>query len=574
MIRKLAKYYRGHMLLFVIDMICATLVAASDLMYPLIAREMINKYIPNENLRLIITWSVVLFVMCLVKAALNYFINYYGHVMGARMQEDMRRELFTHIQKLPIPFFDKNKTGIIMSRVVNDLIDITELAHHGPEDLFLSFVMFISSFIVLSTINLYMTLTVFFIVPFIFIFAKSMRRKMSNAFKKSREEIAEVNANLENSLSGIRVTKSYTGTKHEIEKFEVHNRSFQTSRSAAFKVMARFHVGMNISMDMLNVMVLVSGVLFFYYGLIDIGSFLAFFLFVGNILNPVKRFVGFFEQLQEGMTGFERMQEILQEEQETEPENPVDIKKVKGDILFENVCFSYISDDEKHENNVIKDLSLDIKAGDTVALVGPSGGGKTTLCNLIPRFYEVSSGAIKIDGIDIRDMSRETLRSNIGIVAQDVFLFTGNIRENIAYGDLSANEDKIIDAAKNANIHDFIMSLPEGYDSYVGERGVKLSGGQKQRLAIARVFLKNPSILILDEATSALDNATELMIQRSLEKLSKGRTVLVVAHRLSTIRNADEIVVLTDDGIKERGNHETLLQQNGIYAGLHSSIKN
>ena len=570
MLKRFISYYRPHWKLFCADMFCAFLVAVADLFYPIIAKNMINDYVPNRNLRLLLIWGGVLLAIYCVKAGLNYFIQYYGHIVGVRMQADMRRDVFKRLQKMPFSFFDENKTGTIMSRIINDLMDISELAHHGPEDLFLSIVLLIGSFVMLSIINLPLTLIIFALLPFVVFFAVKMRRKMSNAFLRTREEIAEINASLENSIAGIRVSRAYTSGEHEEKKFEIHNKNFQKARAAAYKVMGLFFAGMALFMDILYLVVLVAGGVFFFYGKIDVGEFAAYLLYINMFLNPIKRLVSFFEQFQNGMTGFKRFEEIMEEQEEPEAEDAIQVDKLNGVIDFEDVSFQYKSrnGDEK-QDMVISHLSLHIDKGKTVALVGPSGGGKTTLCHLIPRFYEVTDGAIRIDGQDITGLSRLSLRKNIGMVAQDVFLFTGTIRENIAYGNLDATDEEIIEAAKKANIHEFIMTMEKGYDTYIGERGVKLSGGQKQRISIARVFLKNPSILILDEATSALDNATEMLIQNALEELSVGRTSIVVAHRLSTIKNADEIIVLTDEGIKERGTHEELLQQNGLYAQLY-----
>lgn len=568
MIKKFISYYKPHKKLFIWDMICAFLVAICDLFYPIIAGNMIDDYIPNKKLKLLLTWGLALFIIYIIKAGLNWFIQYYGHVVGVRMQADMRKDVFRKLQKLPFSYFDENKTGTIMSRIINDLMDISELAHHGPEDLFISVISLLGAFIILCTINISLTLIIFITLPFIVIFSVKMRKSMSRAFTETREEIAEVNASLENSIAGIKVSRSYTSSSHEENKFEYHNDNFKKARSRAYKVMGYFFSGMGLFTDLLYLIVLVAGGLFCYYQIITVGEFAKYVLFITMFLNPIKRLVQFYEQLQNGMTGFERFQEIMSVSEEQEKENAVNLKNVKGNIEFRNVCFSY-TDSNEDNDLIINNLDLDIKSGKTVAIVGPSGGGKTTLCHLIPRFYEINSGSILIDGVDIRDVSRESLRKNIGMVAQDVFLFTGTIKENIAYGNLDATDEEIIEAAKKANIHEAIMQMENGYDTYIGERGVKLSGGQKQRVSIARVFLKNPAILILDEATSALDNATEMLIQQSLEELSKGRTCIVVAHRLSTIKNADEIIVLDDEGIKERGTHQDLLDKGGIYSELY-----
>ena len=569
MIKRFIHYYKPHRKLFFADMFCALLVAICDLFYPMIAKNIINDYVPNRNLRLLLVWAVALVCIYLLKAGLNYFIQYYGHIVGVRMQSDMRRDMFQKLQKLPFSYFDENKTGTVMSRMINDLMDISELAHHGPENLFLSLILLVGSFVILCTINPLLTLIVYAALPFIIFFTVKMRRDMHIAFKRTREEIAEVNANIENAISGIRVSRAYTADKQETEKFELCNGRFVQARSAAYRVMARFFSGMDLCMDMLYVIVLVTGGIFFFQEWIDVGEFAVFLLYINMFLNPFKKLIQFFEQFQNGMSGFERFEQIMTESEEPITGSEIELPKLSGDIDFRHVNFRYKTDNSD-QSLVLKDLSLHIPQGKTIALVGPSGGGKTTLCHLIPRFYEISAGSITIGEHDIREISRYALRKNIGIVAQDVFLFTGTVRDNIAYGKPDASEEEIISAAKKANIHDTVMTMENGYDTYIGERGVKLSGGQKQRISIARAFLKNPPILILDEATSALDNATEMMIQKSLEKLSQNRTSIIVAHRLSTIKNADEIVVITDDGIKEQGTHQQLLDKGGIYAELYA----
>lgn len=566
MLKRFLNYYKPVKKILIFDLICALLVAFFDLFYPMITRNIINIYVPDRNLRLMITWLIVLAVLYIIKIFLNYFITYYGHVMGVKMQAHMRKDMFEHLQDLPFVFFDENKTGTITSRIVNDLMEISELAHHGPEDLFISSIMLIGSFSILSMINLPLALIVFAFVPLLLFIALKLRSRMEETFLKSREAIGEVNANLENSISGIRVSKAFTNRESEIEKFDRNNNFFQETRKRAYKVMAEFHTGTTFVTDVLNIVVLSAGGFFFYNGLIDFGDFAAFILYIGNFLNPIRRLINFVEQFQAGQSGFKRFDQIMNEKVENDSPNAKPIETIKGNIKFDDVSFSY--DEGK---DILKNISFEISAGKTIAFVGPSGGGKTTLCHLIPRFYEVESGIITIDDIDIKDFTRKSLRQSIGIVQQEVFLFTGTVYENIVIGKLDATKEEVIQAAKQANIHDHIMTLPDGYDTYIGERGVKLSGGQKQRISIARVFLKNPPILILDEATSALDNATELLIQNALEELSKGRTTVVVAHRLSTIKAADEIIVITDHGIEERGDHHKLLAENGIYAKLYNS---
>lgn len=569
LVKRFIAYYKPHRKLFAIDMACAFIVAVCDLFYPIIAGNIIDDYVPNQNLRMLLIWSGVLLCIYLVKAVLNYIIQYWGHVVGVRIQGDMRRDMFRHMQKLPFAFFDENKTGTLLSRMVNDLQDVSELAHHGPEDLFLSLIMLVGSFIILAGTDLLLTVIIFAFLPVMVFVAAKLRRGMQDAFRATRVEVGEVNANVETAIAGMRVSRSYTAAHHENSKFDSANERFKAARGRAYREMGKFNSSMTLFNDLLYLVVLLAGGLFFFYGRITIGDFTKYILFITMFLKPINRLVSIFEQLQNGMTGFQRFVEIMDQKDETDT-GTIRAETLKGDIAFDHVSFRYENSDAADaESKVIHDLSLRIAPGKTVALVGPSGGGKTTICNLIPRFYEADAGVISIDGIDIRDLTRESLRRNIGIVAQDVFLFNGTIRENIAYGNLDATEEEIIEAAKKAHIHDYIMTLDHGYETGVGERGVKLSGGQKQRISIARVFLKNPSILILDEATSALDNATEMLIQQALNDLSKGRTCIVVAHRLSTIRNADEIIVLTRDGIAERGTHAELIAAGGIYAGLY-----
>ena len=569
LVKRFVSYYKPHRKLFAIDMACAFIVAVCDLFYPIIAGNIIDDYVPNQNLRLLLIWSGVLLGIYLVKAVLNYVIQYWGHIVGVRIQGDMRRDMFRHMQKLPFAFFDENKTGTLLSRMVNDLQDVSELAHHGPEDLFLSLIMLVGSFIILAGTDLLLTVIIFAFLPVMVFVASKLRKGMQEAFRATRVEVGEVNANVETAITGMRVSRSYTAASHENRKFDSANERFKLARGRAYREMGKFHSSMTLFNDLLYLIVLVAGGLFFFYGRISIGDFTKYILFITMFLKPINRLVNIFEQLQNGMTGFQRFVEIMDQKDETDT-GTIEADALRGNIVFDHVSFRYENSDARDvESKVIHDLSMHIEPGKTVALVGPSGGGKTTICNLIPRFYEADEGTISIDGVDIRDLTRESLRRNIGIVAQDVFLFNGSIRENIAYGNLDATDEEIVEAAKKAHIHDYIMTLDHGYDTGVGERGVKLSGGQKQRISIARVFLKNPSILILDEATSALDNATEMLIQQALNDLSHGRTCIVVAHRLSTIKNADEIIVLTKDGITERGTHEALIAAGGMYAKLY-----
>ncbi len=571
LLKRFISYYKPHKRMFILDMVCSLLIAVADLFYPLITKDIINEYVPNRQVKLLVVWGIVLLGIYLIKCVLNYIVSYYGHIVGVRMQADMRRDLFRHLEKLPFSYFDENKSGALMSRLVNDLFDVSELAHHGPENLFLALIMFIGSFVLLSYICLPLTLIIFGMVPIIILFAVLMRKRMHSAFKKSREQIAEVNADIETAIAGIRVTRAYTAEAYECEKFDLENRRFQDCRSEAYRAMGTFHSGMTLFTDLLYVTVILGGGLFYYYGKINIGEFTTFLLYIGLFLDPIKRFITLFEQFQEGMTGFKRFAEIMETEGEAEDPEPIALTNPDGEIRLEDCTFAYRSEDGGQTHDVLRHLTLHIPKGKVVALVGPSGGGKTTVCNLIPRFYELKNGRITVDGIDISRLSRKSLRQNIGIVSQDVFLFNGTIRDNIAYGSPDATDEEIIQAAKSAHIHDDIMKLEKGYLTGVGERGVKLSGGQKQRISIARVFLKNPRILILDEATSALDNATEMQVQAALDRLTRGRTVIVVAHRLSTVKNADRIVVISDQGIEEEGTHESLMEkENGIYRELYS----
>lgn len=567
MLRSFAHYYKPHWKLFVFDMICALVAAGCDLVYPVVSRNIINTYIPDKNIRLILTWCAALLVIYIIQTVMQYFMQYQGHIVGVRMQADMRRDVFEHLQKLPFSYFDEHKTGVIMSRIVNDLMDISEFAHHGPEDLFISLVTVVGAFIILCTVNVPLTLITFAVLPFLVLFIIKKRSAMTMAFRKNRIEIAEVNASLENSIAGIRVSRAFTGEREEEKKFAENNQRYVTVRERSYRVMAEFFSGTNFLTSLMNVVILAAGGYCVYRGVINVGDMVAYMLFINMFVNPIKKLIQFVEMFQNAITGYVRFQELMNVEPEQDEKGSIELKDVRGEIVFDDVTFHY---DENKE--VLSHISLTFPQGKMVAIVGPSGGGKTTLCHLIPRFYEISGGSILVDGHDIRDVTRASLRRQIGIVQQDVFLFTGTIFDNIAYGKLGASREEVYEAAKKANIHDYIMSLPEGYDTFVGERGVKLSGGQKQRISIARVFLKNPPILVLDEATSALDNVTENYIQDSLDDLCKNRTTIVVAHRLSTIKNADEIIVMDRDGIEERGTHEELLARgNGIYKELYEA---
>lgn len=567
MLKSFVHYYKPHWKLFLLDMVCALIAASCDLMYPVISRDIINTYIPDKNLQLILSWSAALLVIYIIQTIMQYIMQYQGHVVGVRMQADMRRDVFEHLQKLPFSYFDEHKTGVIMSRIVNDLMDISEFAHHGPEDLFISLVTILGSFIILCTVNVPLTLITFAVLPFLVLFIVKKRTAMTIAFRKNRIEIAEDNASLENSIAGIRVARAFTGEAEEEKKFAENNQRYVTVRERSYRVMAEFFSGTNILTSLMNVVILAGGGYCVYRGVISVGDMVAYMLFINMFVAPIKKLIQFVEMFQNAITGYVRFKELMDVEPEEENPSAQPLGDVRGHITFDNVTFHY---DEGKE--VLSNISIDFPEGKMVAIVGPSGGGKTTLCHLIPRFYEVTGGSISIDGHDIRNVTRDSLRQKIGIVQQDVFLFTGTIFDNIAYGKLGASREEVIEAAKKANIHDYIMTLPEGYDTFVGERGVKLSGGQKQRISIARVFLKNPPILVLDEATSALDNVTENYIQDSLDELCKNRTTIVVAHRLSTIKNADEIIVMDRSGIQERGTHTELLEKdNGIYRELYEA---
>ncbi len=564
MLKRFLGYYKPHMCLFSLDMLASLLVALLAIVYPVVTRTMLNDFIPNQQYRMIVWAGLLLLLIYVIRMLLQFFIQYQGHMMGVRMQAQMRSDMFRHLERLPFSFYDNHETGKIMSRMTNDLMDISELAHHGPENLIISSISVLISFCYLATINIWLTLIIFACVPMLLAISVSLRKKMREAFLESRKSTAQINAALESSISGIRVTKAFTNAEKESEKFEQGNASFVRARKKAYHAMGRFHSGTAFITDVFNVVVLIAGGLFLYHDMIDWPDYSAFIVSIHLFISPVMTMISFMEQFQNGVTGFERFIEIMDTQPESDAPDAKDAGRLKGHIQFKDVTYGY-----EEGKEVLEHVTIDIGKGKKFALVGPSGGGKTTICHLIPHFYQVESGSILLDGQDIRSMTKESLRRNIGIVQQDVYLFNASIRDNILYGRLDATEKEVIEAAKRANIHDYIISLEHGYDTVIGERGVRLSGGQKQRLSIARVFLKDPAILILDEATSALDNTTEILIQQALDELCRGRTTLVVAHRLSTIRNADEIAVIADGCIQEQGDHDTLMALDGMYAKLY-----
>ena len=564
LLKRFIKYYKPHKKIFIADMAASFLVAVIGMGYPIITRYMLNDFIPNKKIDLVLICGFSLLAVYIIRMFLRYFIQYYGHIMGVRMQAEMRSDMFNKLEKLPYTYYDEHKTGNIMSRMTNDLFDISELAHHGPENIFIAGFTLLASLIYLAIINWILALIIFACVPLLFFVTSHFRHQMRVAMMQSKIAIADVNSSLESSISGIRVTKAFTNTKKEQEKFEITNQEFAKARSSAFDAMGKFFASSQFIADVFNIIVLIAGGLFLYNGQIDLADYSTFIISVNMFIQPMNQLINFVEQFQNGTTGFKRFLEIMDEEEETLHEGTKICPKLEGNISFKNVSFHY-----KSSKGILKDISFDVPHGEKIALVGPSGGGKTTICHLIPRFYDVTSGDITIDGVNIKEFTLDSLRKQIGIVQQDVFLFGGTIKDNILYGNLDASESELIEAAKKANIYDYICSLPKGFETEIGERGVKLSGGQKQRISIARIFLKNPSILILDEATSALDNTTELLIQNALDELCKGRTTIVVAHRLSTIRNSDEIMVISEGQIKEKGTHEELIKENGAYKILY-----
>lgn len=568
-LKKFMSYYKPYKGMFFMDMFCALILSGIDLVFPMFVNFLLDDVYRGDKaqiLKYVFLIGGTLLLMYVIKYFCQYYITFQGHVMGARMETDMRRDIFNHLQKLSFSYYDNTNTGKLMSRIVTDLFDIAELAHHGPEDIFISVLKIAGSFIILMSINVKITSILILITLFMVYFSYFYNKKMKLVFKENKEKIANVNAQIQDSLSGIRVVKSFSNENIEKKKFQKSNNEYLVTKEDNYSVMGRYHSTNGFFQGILYLSVILFGGIFVSTGEIKTSDLVVYILYINIFLNPIEKLINFTEQYQRGITGFERFLEVMNTHPDIEDKKgAVELKNPKGNITFENVSFSY---DDK--NTVLKNINVNIEAGKTFAIVGPSGGGKTTFCSIIPRFYEVDEGSVKVDGVDIRDIKLKSLRNNIGIVQQDVYMFSGTIKENIAYGKPNATDEEVIEAAKRANAHEFIMELEEGYNTYVGERGVKLSGGQKQRISIARVFLKNPPILILDEATSALDNESEKYIQESLEHLAKNRTTIVIAHRLSTIRNADNILVLTEEGIQEEGTHEELLNKNGIYAGLYN----
>lgn len=567
--RKLVSYYKPYKLLFFSDMFFAVLGAGVTLVIPLIVRYITNDVIfrgAGEATAMIIKLGLLMIGLAAAEFFCNFYIAYYGHIMGAKMEADMRSEIFHHYQRLSFAFYDNQKIGHLLSRVTSDLFDISELLHHGPEDLFISFIKFAGSFIILVNIDWKLTIAAFAFIPVMMLYAFYFNRKMKKAFKENRARIADMNSQIEDNLSGIRVVKSFANEEVELKKFEKRNSRFVDTKKLSYKYMGGYNSGLGAMTTMVTVVVLMAGAMLITRGSLEATDLITFLLYINNFTDPVKKLVTLTEQFQNGYSGFERFQEMLNVEPDIkEADDAVSVPRLRGNIQFDNVGFRY----EENTDKVLSYINLDVNAGEYIALVGPSGVGKTTLCSLIPRFYDVTYGAIRIDGTDIRKMKVKDLRNNIGIVQQEVYLFFGTVMDNIRYGKPNATDEEVIKAAKRANAHDFIVNLPEGYDTDIGQRGVKLSGGQKQRLSIARVFLKNPPILIFDEATSALDNESERVVQESMEELAKDRTTFVIAHRLSTIRNAGKILVLTENGIEEQGTHEELMEKHGVYEQLY-----
>ncbi|RGW86785.1 ABC transporter ATP-binding protein [Agathobacter rectalis] len=565
-LKKFIKYYKPYKVVFFIDLLCATIISAIDLAFPQLLRTLTKTLfagVPGKIISALIPITIGLLVAYIIQTACRYYVTYAGHMMGARMERDMRKELFDQYEKLSFSYYDQNNSGQMMSKLVSDLFDISELAHHGPENLFISLIKIIGSFIFLFMINRMLAVPMLILVVLMLVFSYGQNKKMQETFMDNRRKIGDINSSLQDTLAGIRVVQSFANERIEQEKFNRSNENFLISKDANYRCMGSFMSGNAFFQGMMYLVTLVFGGFLIAHGRMEASDLAMYALYIGIFISPIQILVELTEMIQKGLSGFRRFLEVV----ETEPDivdaaDAKPLKNVKGNVCYEDVSFHYSDDDTP----VLSHVSFEIPAGKSIALVGPSGSGKTTICSLLPRFYDVTEGRVTIDGNDVRKLTLESLRSQIGLVSQDVYLFGGSIKDNIAYGKPDATMDEIVDAAKKANIHDFIMELPDKYDTFVGERGTRLSGGQKQRISIARVFLKNPPVLILDEATSALDNESERFIQKSLEELAKDRTTITIAHRLSTIRNADEILVVADCGIAERGTHEELLAQDGIYA--------
>lgn len=569
MLKKFVSYYKPYIRLFTLDLVCAFFIAAVDLVYPLISKYALNTLLPAGAFRAFYVWMIILVAAYLVKGGFQFFVTYKGHMLGVYMETDMRRDLFSHLQKLSFRFYDKNRTGSLMSRVISDLFEVVELAHHGPEDLFISIITLVGSIIIMFSIRWELALVIALLVPLLIGFTVMRRKHMGASSRKVKEKIAIINSDIESGISGVRTAKAFTNEPYELERFQAGSDAYRTARNGFYKQMGIFGAGSDIITNLINVAVIAAGGLLIIGQKLEYVDLLVFTMYISSFLAPIRKLANFVEQYTTGMAGFMRFQELMAVEPDiTDKPDAKPLVCDGGHIRLEDVTFHY---DEGI--NVLEHVDLDIPAGKTVALVGPSGGGKTTLCHLIPRFYEIADGRITVDGQDIGDVTLRSLREQVGIVQQDVMIFAATVMENIRYGRLDATDEEVMEAAKKAEIHDAIMALPEGYNTFVGERGIMLSGGQKQRVSIARIFLKNPPILLLDEATSALDTVTEARIQTALEALSKGRTTLVVAHRLSTIRNADRIVYIDHEGIREQGTHAELLEKGGHYAKLYEATQ-
>ncbi len=568
LLKRFLPYYKKYRWILVFDLFCAALTTVCELILPMIVREITGAASETMTLTasLIIRCAVLYIVLRIIDTAANYYMSSIGHIMGTKIETDMRHDFFAHLQKLSFSYYDNTKIGSLMSRITSDLFDVTEFAHHCPEEFFIAGIKIICAFVILCSMSIPLTLITFSVVPPMVVVLMSFNRKMKEGFRDSRKQIGELNSQIEDSLLGIRVVKSFANEKIEQRKFDSGNEKFLSIKKRVYHLMGGFHSSTRLFDGIMYITVITAGGFFMLAEKISAPDYIAYVMFVSTLITSIRRLVEFAEQFQRGMTGIERFSEIMDTEPEiVDRQNAEKLTNVKGEVKFSDVSFSY----ETEKKKVLAHINLTVRAGESIALVGPSGGGKTTLCSLIPRFYDVTEGKILVDGKDVKNVTLASLRNNIGVVAQDVYLFSGSVKENIAYGNENASDEEIIEAARLAGAHDFILSLPDGYDTYVGERGVKLSGGQKQRISIARVFLKNPPILILDEATSALDNESEKLVQASLEKLAKGRTTFTIAHRLTTIRNADRILVLTENGIEEEGSHSELVEKGGLYSELY-----